>query len=72
MGKRDVETWVKPDFQHPFNFLLRRYERILPGSLGVAGQIGSPDRVLYTVIGDTVNVAARAELKSRQSKDQLS
>lgn len=32
----------------------------------IAGQMGSPDRCIYTVIGDTVNIAARIEGMTRQ------
>jgi adenylate cyclase len=37
----------------------------------VAGQIGSPKRLEFTVIGDTVNLAARMEAMTRQVEAPL-
>jgi adenylate cyclase len=37
----------------------------------VAGNIGSPERVEFSVIGDPVNVAARVEAATRDTDDQI-
>ena len=37
----------------------------------VAGNIGSPERVEFSVIGDPVNVAARVEAATRDTGDQI-